>query len=395
MKEISVADRTAERQDRHDQADPRSAISTRCTTRRKLRILRLLIEIPESEAPFQQFSLPMMHAHEITLCTIFKSVSHVPPPIRLFEGNHTVRGYLRVLRQALRAGPYDIVHAHAPHVAFLYLLVAIWRPSLLQGTVMTVHNCYGSTKLRNKLLLLPSFLLFRRIVCCGQAAHDSFPRLYRWLAGRRFGVVVNGVDTDRVDRVMADQTPGKSNRFTVASVCRLVPIKNLPTALAAFTGSADRASRLVFMGSGVARDSLAQQARAVGVDQRVEFTGMLPREDMYRRLAASDLFISASHGEGLPIAALEAMACGCPVLLSDIEPHREIARGTEFIPLVAANDVEGFVREIDRFRSMSPDQRAAIGAQCRQLVKERFSLNSMLAGYEQIFKEVGKVTKKP
>jgi len=390
VKAISVPGKTLKLQDHHDQAGPRAAFNTTKATHSKPRILRLLIEIPESEAPFQQFSLPKMHQHEITLCTVFKSDSHVPPQMRLFEGDHTVRGFLRALREALRAGPYDIVHAHAPHVGLLFLLLAIWRPSLLKRTVMTVHNCYKDVRFRNRLLLLPSLLLFRRIVCCGQASYDSFPRYIRWLAGRRLEVVVNGVDTDRVDRVLAGSNLKTPLDFTVTAACRLTPIKNLPTALAAFASCTDQSSRMVFMGSGVARDSLVGQARELGVEERVEFTGMLPREDVYRRVAASDLFISASHGEGLPVAALEAMACGCPVLLSDIEPHREIAAGADFIPLVAADDAEGFQREIDNYRRMLPSQRAAIGEQCRQLVKQRFSLNSMLEGYERVFEEVGR-----
>jgi glycosyltransferase involved in cell wall biosynthesis len=75
-------------------------------------------------------------------------------------------------------------------------------------------------------------------------------------------------------------------------------------------------------------------------------------------------------------------------LLSDIPPHREIAEGVDFIPLIQPDDVAGFAREIKRFREMPPADRAAIGQKCRKLVEERFSLDAMHAGYSAIYAQL-------
>jgi glycosyltransferase involved in cell wall biosynthesis len=79
----------------------------------------------------------------------------------------------------------------------------------------------------------------------------------------------------------------------------------------------------------------------------------------------------------MPVAVLEAMACGCPVVLSDIQPLREIARGAVFIPLLDPDDRAGFAREIERFRRMTSEERRAIGRRCRELVHSRFSIADM------------------
>jgi glycosyltransferase involved in cell wall biosynthesis len=354
--------------------------------------LRILLDIPETNAPYQQLSLPLADRHRITLCTYFRASSKVPSELKLLDGDGTLRGFVRVLREALRSGPYDVIHVHTPHVAVVLLAITWWNLSLMRSTVFTVHNCYENTKTRNKLLLLPVFAFFRRVVCCGRTTFESFPAVFRWLAGRRLRFVVNGVNTERIDgvrQVVASDTG--SSLFHVASVSRLVPIKNLALTLDAFERVAKQDQRdvcLTFVGEGPLLDALAEQSSDLGVNEFVHFTGLLKRDDVYRYLLQSDLYVSASRGEGLPVGVLEAMACCCPVVLSDIAPHREIADGVDFIPLLDPNDVDGFAREIRRFREMTPADCREIGSKCSRLARERFSLKAMHDGYESIFDEV-------
>lgn len=81
------------------------------------------------------------------------------------------------------------------------------------------------------------------------------------------------------------------------------------------------------------------------------------------------------------------MACRCPVVLSDIPPHREIADGARFIPLAHQDDAAGFARELATLRDMPAREREEIGERCRRLVEERFSLRKMLDEYHAVHKE--------
>ena len=117
-------------------------------------------------------------------------------------------------------------------------------------------------------------------------------------------------------------------------------------------------------------------------------TGMIERDSVFEYFARADLFVSASWGEGLPVAVLEAMACRRPVILSDIPPHREVAEGVDFIPLIQPDDAAGFTREINRFKEMSVSERVMIGEKCRKLVEERFSLPAMHAAYERVYAQI-------
>lgn len=108
----------------------------------------------------------------------------------------------------------------------------------------------------------------------------------------------------------------------VACVGRLVPEKCFEDAITAF----ERISgldRLVIAGGGEPDSPYLRKLKAMASD-KVIFTGPLPRAEVEKLLAHAALFVLPSSHEGLPIAALEAIAAGAPTLLSDIEPNLDI-----------------------------------------------------------------------
>lgn len=358
------------------------------------KILYVLLEVPPTNMVLQEFAIPLAETHQISLCSWFKATSEVPANITLFEGDGTLRGFLRVLEEALKQEDYDIIHAHTPHVGLVMLFKNWWKPAFLKKTVFTIHNCYENHKRRNRWMMLPIFPLFSRLVCCSRSSYRSFPAVFRWLGGRRFGYVQNGVHTKRIAMVQEQllnsglSVERESDLFKVSSVGRLVPIKNLPVTVEAFAKVDSETLQLTFVGDGPLKDQLVNQSREAGIEKQVQFTGLVDREEVYRYFMESDLYISTSFGEGLPVGVLEAMACGCPVVLSDIEPHREIAEGVDFIPLIAPEDTAGFAREIKRYQELPAEERREIGQQCARLVTERFSLEAMHSGYEQVYESV-------
>jgi len=360
----------------------------------KLSTLHIMLAVRETTGSYNQFCLPLTGKRDITICTFFKSDMKPPKTITLFEGDGSLKGFFRALKAALAEKEYDIIHAHSPHCGFLFLAAtrfAYWK--FKPCTVVTVHDSYPNYKLRNRILWLPVFASFQRVICCSQASYDSFPVFYKRLAGERLRVVQNGLDIARVDRVAANirQRPRQTSDFTIIAISRLVDIKNPFSVIGAFQQSANQASqtsRLIYIGDGPLRNSLITKRRQVGLENQLEFTGLIPRDKVFEYLLSADLFISTSRGEGLPVAVLEAMACGCPVLLSDIPPHREIAEGVDFIPLIQPDDVAGFAREIKQFRQMPVSERRATGQKCRELVETRFSLPAMHSGYAAVYAQI-------
>ena len=358
---------------------------------RRLRILHLIIVLGETNGQYNEHCLPLMHDRDLAICTYFRPQLEWPKEITVFAGDGTLRGFFRALGAALDEREYDVIHAHAPHTgalltAGLALHPGRWR--LSRKLVYTVQDSYYDYKLRNKALMVPAIATFRRVVFCGHAAYDSYPRLWKRLVGKRARVVQNAADLDRVDRAATAAGPVDDATFDVVTVGRLEKVKDPLTVLSAFERGGDEQSRLTFVGAGSLQERLEREIDSSRLGGRVALAGLVPRDDVFSRCAQADLFVSASHGEGLPVAVIEAMAAGCPVVLSDIPHHREVADGADFVPFVRIGDVDGFAREIERFRRMPPDERRTIGVEGKELVSERFGLPTMHAGYEKVYREI-------
>ena len=358
---------------------------------RRLRILHLVLVLGETNSQYNEHCLPQVEARDLTICTYFPPKLTPPPGIALFPGDGTLPGFFRALHAALSEREYDVLHAHSPHTAVLLPLWIASQPSswrLWHSMVLTVHDSFYDYKPRNKLMTVAGLGLFPRVVFCSEAALRSLPRTARRLAGRRARVVQNGADLDRVARTAGNVRAPGDGVFRVVSVGRLEPVKDPLAMLAAFATGTDSGCRLDLIGAGSLEDEVRTVITERGLAERVDATGLVPRDAVFRAYGRSDLFVSTSHGEGLPIAVMEAMAAGLPVILSDIPPHREVVDGLDVVPIVAPGDVDGFAREIERFHHMPVERRRDIGRRCRAWVLERFTLERMHAGYDDVYREL-------
>ena len=358
---------------------------------RRLSILHIILALKPTNGQYNEHCLPLMDERDITICTYFKSDIKPPSQITLFDGDNTLTGFFRILRVALVKKRYDIIHVHTPHAGVLLLLTLLLTglyKKLIPSTVHTVQNSFENFKLRNQLLFIPSFAFFRYMVFCSNASYESFPAFFKWLAGNRMRVVQNAVDLERIDRLIENKPMTQNDDFTIATV-GLIEIKNPLTVLDAFNQSdGHTAGKLVFLGEGIMRSKLSQRIASLELQKQVELTGMVPRDQVFQYFLLADLFVSASRGEGLPVAVMEAMACCRPVVLSDIAPHREIVKDVDFIPLINPDDVTGFANAIKRYREMTALERTVLGEKCRKLIEEQFSLPVMHAGYAAIYSEI-------
>ena len=190
------------------------------------------------------------------------------------------------------------------------------------------------------------------------------------------------------ERPFRRRRPGEP--VSVASVGRLIAIKDPATVVAAFRRAARPDDQLVMVGDGELRKSLELDVRMFPGVGGIFFTGLVPRDEVHETLHCADVFVSASTVEGLPVAVLEAMACRCLVVLSDIPAHREIASHASSVQLVEPGDVDGFARAIDRVAAMSPAARLRAGEALRGCVIQHYSVRQMSEAYGRVYESLGR-----
>jgi glycosyltransferase involved in cell wall biosynthesis len=139
-------------------------------------------------------------------------------------------------------------------------------------------------------------------------------------------VLRNGVDLDQFamgDRQGARQALNLQG-FTLLSVGSLIPRKGHGLIIEALAGCPD--CTLLIAGQGPLRAELEAQARRFGVEGRVRFLGEVSHAELPSIYRAADVMVLASQREGWANVLLEAMACGTPVLASDVNGTAEVVR---------------------------------------------------------------------
>ncbi|MFI8447205.1 glycosyltransferase family 4 protein [Streptomyces erythrochromogenes] len=130
-------------------------------------------------------------------------------------------------------------------------------------------------------------------------------------------------------------------------VGRLSAQKNIARLLDAIS-LAESPLRLRIVGGGELDADLRARAAALGLGERVEFTGPLYDGDLLAAYADADAFVLPSDREGMPLAALEAMAAALPVLATDVPGNTELLHG---VGLLAAPDPASLAAAVDRLAS--------------------------------------------
>jgi len=145
----------------------------------------------------------------------------------------------------------------------------------------------------------------------------------------RFTVIPTGTDLEPfmcADWKSLRQEKGWQDETVLISVGRLAAEKNWDTLLQAFAKvySGNPKLRLVLIGDGPAKETLAALASELGIAERVTFTGALPFEEIPCHLKAADAFTFASVTETQGLVTIEAMAAGLPIVAVDGSGTRDI-----------------------------------------------------------------------
>lgn len=277
----------------------------------------------------------------------------------------------------VQRGRFDVVHSH---LSMPDALVGLVRRTNITGFahVLTVHSTV-EPRSRFRAALAEG----GNVVYCSRAAQrKSHP-----LRSASSTVIPNGISQSGYSNAgdsrakIRDEFGVPAGAPVVLLAGRMCPQKRIDLALGALSALRTRASHLNFRclccGDGPTQAELLKQAGRAGLDDVVKFCGS--RTDIPAMLGASDVFLSTSLFEGMPLAVLEALIVGIPCVLSDIDEHYEIAGNMPGCLFVHAHDCESVATALQVLleRRISP---AALRRERTSLL-EKFSIDSCARSY--------------
>ncbi|MDF0643650.1 MAG: glycosyltransferase family 4 protein [Nitrospira sp.] len=203
----------------------------------------------------------------------------------------------------------------------------------------------------------------------------------------RNGIDLRAVPTQEERRLMRAELGIDNGTRLIGAVGRLTPVKGLKYLLRAaklFLGS-DPNCKVLIVGDGNIRKELEEEARVLGISQRVVFLGH--REDCQQLMSALDIFVLPSLSEGIPMALLEAMSASRAIVASRVGGVPEVIEDGVHGFLVEPKDVDALATKCVQL-VRSPELVRTMGEAARKQVEREFSAEDMAHQVSLLYREL-------
>lgn len=286
-------------------------------------------------------------------------------------------------------GPFDLIDAHYFYpdgVAAAHLARAFGLPLVItaRGTDINLIPEYASPRAQ----ILWAASQASGIITVAQALNDEIEKLAATdgalpkVSLPPIRTLRNGVDLKafhQADRTAVRQKLGLTNP-TLLSVGHLIERKGHHLVIEALAklGGVD----LLIAGEGPEKRTLTQIVKANGLQDRVTFLGNLPHETLFEIYSAADALVLASSREGWPNVLLEAMACGTPVIATNVWGSGEVVGAPEAGLVVDERTADALALAAQTLLADLPDRAAT------RAYSEKFSWDETSQGQIDLFKEI-------
>ncbi len=293
---------------------------------------------------------------------------------------------VRAIMGYVRSEDVDLIHSHG-YKSNIYGFAA--ARFLARPIVSTCHNWIAADLKTRFYYMIEKRILpyFSKVVAVSEAIEKELHAI--GVGPEKVELIFNGVGTEKFrvsDRSLRAELGIGPETKVVGSVSRLSDEKGLDLLIQAAAAAAESFPEAVFVivGDGPARGALEDKARALGLKEKVIFTGI--RTDMARVYAAFDIFVLPSLMEGLPMVLLEAMAAARPVLATSVGAIPRVVEDGRDGLLIPAGDAGAIGEGLCRLLG-DGGLAGRLGRSARKRVEEGFSSSHMSSRYVEVYEE--------
>ena len=300
--------------------------------------------------------------------------------------------------QVARQVALDVVHAHyaVPHATAAYLAKQILMATRAPRVPQVITTLHGTD-----ITLVGSDRSYAETVAFSIERSDAVTAVseslradtYKFLPVQRaIDVIPNFLDCDvhcrRTDESLRARYCPPGYEAIVIHVSNFRPVKRVHAVVEVFARIREKVrARLLLVGDGPDAPRALETAHALGVAEHVELLG--EQEQVLPLLSIADLFLLTSAQESFGLAALEAMACRVPVVVTRVGG----------LPEVVEHGVTGFLHPLDDVGGMAasgvallrdPELHARVTDAARRTVCERFCSEMVVPRYEDVYERLAR-----
>ncbi|MEK6727624.1 MAG: glycosyltransferase family 4 protein [Candidatus Omnitrophota bacterium] len=288
------------------------------------------------------------------------------------------------LHGIIKKNNIDVIHSHSRTTQVLGCLL-----SRSTGAAH-IFTCHGFFKRRALRRIFPCW--GKKVIAISEQVKEH---LINDFGVRKDDIVLihNGIDVNSFKPVSGAKKEearfklGLSKGALIGIVARLSDVKGHVYLIEAFKKVLEKTpdAQLLIAGEGKMKDELVSLIQRFGINKSVYFIPEV--EDTRDVLSAIDVFVMPSLKEGLGLALMEAMACGLPVVGSDIGGIRSLIKNRVNGLLVKAADAEGLSKAISELLQ-NPEEAKSFGVEARAVINENFSESRMALETERVYLNV-------
>ena len=338
---------------------------------RNKKILRILLSVSHNSGPYNQFFLPSLKIWPNQVrCVTLKSKIKSQNIKQLYDSESNFLKFLYSIFKSIYWT--DILHLHHANLLPFTILAYILKKRI----IFTLGTEYKNLKLHHKILLRIFSRFFFSFIACSKCVEEGLK-----INGYKKVILIrHGINLEQCLNLKTT----KRKKYSLCYAGRLVQGKNIPLLSESILSlRIKKKITLSIAGTGTDLSKVKNIITNFNSINVVNMLGQLSREQTWDLFRSNEFYISLSNSDGMPIAVLEAIACGCIPILFESRPHNELFElGLKFISI--PSDTKSDIKEsIINAINLSKEQIESIRINNNKKILN-FSSTKMLEKYQRI-----------